>query len=206
MGPRVPEPADEAADRDAMFGDAIGPALLLVLDTLKPAEPVAFVLHDIFDLSLEEIAPIVGRSPAATRQLASRARRRVQGAQPDANADNARRREIVEAFLTASKTGDLAGLLQVLDPNVTFRADAVAMRMGGVAELQGAEAVAAAFKGRAQAAKVARIDGAIGVAVAFRGRLRIVLRLAFSGDRIGGIEAMADPERLHTLSVQTLAP
>ncbi|HVX99675.1 MAG TPA: sigma-70 family RNA polymerase sigma factor [Pseudorhodoplanes sp.] len=206
MGPQIPEPVDDAAERDTMRGDAIGPALLVVLDTLSPAERVAFVLHDIFDLPFEKIAPIIERSPAAARQLASRARRRVQGARPSADADNARKRRIVEAFLAASKTGDLAGLLRALDPDVSFRADARAVRMGAPPDLRGAEAVADAFKGRAQAGRAALIDGEIGVAVLFGGRLRIALRIAFTGDRIGGIEAIADPDRLNDLSVTPFTP
>ncbi len=147
------------------------------------------------------IAPIVGRTPAAARQLASRARRRVRGAEPEAATDIARRRDIVEAFLAASRSGDMEGLLRVLDPDVVFRPDAVAQRMGNVGEIRGAEPVAAMFKGRAQAAKTALIDGAVGVAVAFDGQLRIAMRLTFAGDRIAGIEAIADPERLGELTV-----
>jgi RNA polymerase sigma-70 factor (ECF subfamily) len=182
----------------------MGVALLVVLDTLKPAERVAFVLHDMFDLPFEDIAPIVGRTPAAARQLASRARRRVKGAQPENESDTARRREIVDAFLAASRNGDLAGLLRVLDPEVVFSPDAVAQRMGNVGELRGAETVAAMFKGRAQAAKSALIDGAVGIAVAFGGRLRIVMRLTFTGDRIAGLEAIADPAALKALAVTPL--
>jgi RNA polymerase sigma-70 factor (ECF subfamily) len=202
MSPDVPEPVSpETTDQEAMLSDSIGVALLVVLDTLNPAERVAFVLHDMFDLPFEAIAPIVGRSPAAARQLASRARRRVRGAEPEAAPDIARRRDIVEAFLAASRSGDMEGLLRVLDPDVVFRPDAVAQRMGNVGEIRGAEPVAAMFKGRAQAAKTALIDGAIGVAVAFHGQLRIAMRLTFTGDRIAGIEAIADPERLGELTV-----
>jgi len=205
IGPATPEPVSEPTDQEAMLADSIGVALLVVLDTLKPAERVAFVLHDMFDLPFEEIAPIVGRSPDAARQLASRARRRIKGVQPDAEAaaDVARRREIVEAFLAASRDGDMAGLLRVLDPNVVFVPDAVASRMGNVGEIRGAEPVAALFKGRAQAAKTALIDGAVGVAVAFGGQLRIAMRLTFDGDRIAGLEAVADPAVLATLDVKT---
>jgi len=205
MGAGIPELAsEEATDQEAILADSVGIALLVVLNKLKPAERVAFVLHDMFDLPFEEIAPIVGRSPAAARQLASRARRRVQGARPDSELDAARRREIVDAFLAASKSGDLKGLLRVLDPDVVLRADAVAVRMGGQPEIRGADAVAATFKGRAQAAKPALIDGALGLAVAFHGQLRIVLRLTFAGGKIAGIEALADPERLKQLAVTPL--
>jgi RNA polymerase sigma-70 factor (ECF subfamily) len=201
MAPGTPEPAVEPTDQEAMLADTIGVALLVVLDTLKPAERVAFVLHDMFDLPFEDIAPIVDRTPAAARQLASRARRRVKGAQPDDESDTARRREIVDAFLAASRNGDLAGLLRVLDPDVVFRPDAVAQRMGNVGELRGAETVAAMFKGRAQAAKSALVDGAVGIAVAFGGRMRIVMRVTFTGDRIAGLEAIADPAQLQALAV-----
>jgi RNA polymerase sigma-70 factor (ECF subfamily) len=200
------EPAvdpDDSSEREQWLADSIGLALLVVLDRLAPAERVAFVLHDMFDLPFDTIAAIVERTPAATRQLASRARRRVQGASA-ANADVARRREIVDAFLTASREGNLEQLLAVLDPNVVFRADQVAVKMGGIAELRGADAVAATFKGRAQAAKTALVDGNIGVAVAFGGNLRIVLSLTFAEDRIAGIEAIADPQRIAGFDVTML--
>ena len=204
LAPGTPEPAAEATDQEAMLADTIGVALLVVLDSLKPAERVAFVLHDMFDLPFEDIAAIVGRTPAAARQLASRARRRVKGAQPDREADAARRRGIVEAFLTAARDGDLAGLLRVLDPDVVFSPDAAAERMGNVGEVRGADHVAALFKGRAQAAKPALIDGVVGIAVAFGGRLRIAMRVTFAGDRIAGLEAIADPGRLGALSMTPL--
>lgn len=202
MGPATPEPAADPTDQEAMLADSIGVALLVVLDTLNPAERVVFVLHDMFDLPFEEIAPIVGRTPAAARQLASRARRRVRGAQPEDTADLARRRDIVDAFLAASRDGDLAGLLRVLDPEVTFRPDAVAARMGNVGELRGAETVAGLFKGRAQAARTALVDGAVGIAVAFGGQLRIAMRVTFAGDRIAGLDAIADPDALAALTVK----
>jgi RNA polymerase sigma-70 factor, ECF subfamily len=207
MGPQVPEPAVglEATPEETELEDSIGLALLVVLNTLSPAERVAFVLHDMFDLSFDDIAPIVGRTPVAARQLASRARRRVQGAAPAPDADLTRQREIVDAFLAAARGGDLAALVAALDPDVVFRADAVAQRMGGIGELRGAEAVAGTFKGRAQAAKPALIDGAVGVAVILSGHLRIALRLTFAADKIAGIEALADPERLETLVVTPLA-
>jgi RNA polymerase sigma-70 factor (ECF subfamily) len=200
------EPAvgpDDSSEREQWLADSIGLALLVVLDRLAPAERVAFVLHDMFDLPFDTIAPIVERTPAATRQLASRARRRVQGASAD-KADITRQHEIVDAFLTASREGNLEQLLALLDPDVVFRADQVAAKMGGVTELRGAESVAAVFKGRAQAAKPARVDGAVGVAVVLGGTLRIVLQLAFTGGRIAGIEAVADPERIAGFNVDML--
>jgi RNA polymerase sigma factor (sigma-70 family) len=204
MGPHVPEPvADDASGRDAEMADSVGAALLVVLETLAPAERLAFVLHDMFAVPFEEIAPIVGRTPAAARQLASRARRRVQGAPPP-DTDLSRQRKIVEAFLAASRDGDFEGLLAVLDPNVVFRADQAAQRLGSLAEIRGAAAVAETFKGRAQAAKPAFVDGALGVAVIFGGKLRIALRLTFSGDRISAVEVVADAGRIAGFDVEVL--
>jgi RNA polymerase sigma-70 factor (ECF subfamily) len=194
---------DDTTEREQWLAESIGLALLVVLDKLAPAERVAFVLHDMFDLPFDTIAPIVDRTPAATRQLASRARRRVQGASAD-TADTTRRHEIVDAFLTASREGNLEALLAVLDPDVVFRADDVARKMGGIAELRGAQAVAGTFKGRAQAAKPALVDGNVAVAVVLQGTLKIVLALTFVGDRIAGIEAIADPERISGFDVDML--
>lgn len=209
LGPHVPEPAADNENGEQEVADSIGAALLIVLDTLSPAERLAFVLHDMFAVPFEEIAPIVGREPAAARQLASRARRRVQGAsaKPDVEtpeADLSRQRVIVDAFLAASKKGDFEALLSVLDPEVVFRSDAVAAKMGGAVELRGAEAVANTFKGRAQAAQPAVVDGAMAIAVVFGGRLRLVLELTFAGERIAGIQAIADPDRVQSFDVAIL--
>ena len=192
-------------EREAELADNVGLALLVVLEALAPAERVAFVLHDMFDLPFEEIAPIVGRSPTAARQLASRARRRVRGSAKTSQADVASQRPIVDAFLTAARNGDMAGLLAVLDPDVVAHADPAAVRLGGVAELRGAEAVAANFKGKAQAARPALVDGALGVVVAPQGRLLLVLNLTFAGDRIAAIDVVADPDRLEALDLSTLS-
>ena len=205
LGPHVPEPiANPENEQEAELADSVGTALLVVLETLAPAERLAFVLHDLFAVPFEEIAPIVGRTPAAARQLASRARRRVQGAPSPPDADVTRQRKVVDAFLAASRGGDFEALLAVLDPDVIFRADPVAVRMGGLPEIRGAAAVAETFKGRAQAAKPALIDGAVGIAVIFGGRLRIALSLTITDDRIVGIEAVADPERLRGFDVTVL--
>jgi RNA polymerase sigma-70 factor (ECF subfamily) len=205
IGPHVPEPAaGDDHERDADMADSVGAALLVVLETLNPAERLAFVLHDMFAVPFEEIAPIVGRTPAAARQLASRARRRVQGTPNVPDADLGRQRRIVEAFLAASRSGDFEGLLAVLDPDVVFRADAAAQRLGGLAEIRGAAAVAETFKGRAQAAKPALVDGAMALAVIFGGRLRIVLRLTITGDQIAAVEAVADAERISRFDVEVL--
>ncbi len=203
LGPDVLEPVigPEALESEAHLADSIGAALLVVLETLTPAERLAFVLHDMFAAPFEEIAPIVGRTPAAARQLASRARRRVQGVSPAPDADLSRRRKVVEAFLAASREGDFEGLLAVLDPEVVFRTDAAAARMGGPAEARSAAAVANLFKGRAQAARAALVDGMPGVAVILGGQLRIVLNLTMTDERIVEIEAVADPASIEEFDV-----
>jgi RNA polymerase sigma-70 factor (ECF subfamily) len=195
-------PADP--EQDARTADAVGVALMVVLDRLAPAERVAFVLHDLFDVSFDDIARIVDRSPVAARQLASRARRRVRGAGRSADDQEGADRRLVEAFLAASRQGDLAGLLTILDPEVVFHADAAAAKLGTAPELRGAEAVAALFRGRAQAATVVLIDGTIGVRVAPAGRLLLVLRPTIVDGRIVAIEAVADRDGLADLIIDEL--
>jgi RNA polymerase sigma-70 factor (ECF subfamily) len=193
-------------DQEAVMADSVGAALLVVLDTLPPAERLAFVLHDMFAVPFDDIAPVVGRSVAATRQLASRARRRVQGGTPpEPDADLPRQRKVVDAFLAASRSGDFAALLELLDPDVVFRADAVAVKMGSLPEISGAAAVAEVFKGRAQGAKPAMIDGALGAAVVLGGRLRIVLAITIQDDRISEINAIADPDEIKGFDVEVLS-
>ena len=205
MGAHVPEPiADNPSERETEMADSVGAALLVVLETLAPTERLAFVLHDMFAVPFEEIAPIVGRTPAAARQLASRARRRVQGAPPAPDADLSRQRGIVEAFLAASRNGDFEGLLAVLAPDVVVRADQAAQRLGSLPVIRGAVAVAESFKGRAQAAKAALVDGEIGVAVVLGGALRVVLRVTISGDKIAAIDATAEPAEIETFDVEVL--
>lgn len=205
IGPHVPEPvADNHAERESEMTDSVGAALLVVLETLAPAERLAFVLHDMFAVPFEEIAPIVGRTPAAARQLASRPRRRVQGAPPAPDTDFSRQRGIVEAFLAAARNGNFEGLLAVLDPDVVVRADRAAQRLGSLPEIRGATAVAESFKGRAQSAKPALVDGEIGIAVVLGGHLRIVLRIAIAGDRIAAIDAVAEAEQIETFDVEVL--
>jgi RNA polymerase sigma-70 factor (ECF subfamily) len=186
------------------MADSVGAALLVVLETLAPAERLAFVLHDMFAMPFEDIAPVVGRSVVATRQLASRARRRVQGASPAEDADLGRDRKVVDAFLAASRNGDFAALLEVLDPEIVFRADPVAVRMGSLAEIRGAAAVAQTFKGRAQAAKPALVDGTMGVAVVLGGQLRVVLAMTIQDGRISEINAIADPDGIKAFEVVPL--
>jgi RNA polymerase sigma factor (sigma-70 family) len=201
----VPEPvADENAEQEALLADSVGLALQVVLQTLAPPERVAFVLHDLFAVPFDDIAPIVGRSTEATRQLASRARRRVQGKPAIPDAEVTRQQEIVDAFLAASRHGDFEGLLAVLDPDVVMRTDAAAMRLEGTAELRGAQAVAQAFKGRARSAQSALINGAVGVVVAPRGQLLLVLNVTIANGKITAIEAVADPERLAEVDLAIL--
>jgi RNA polymerase sigma-70 factor (ECF subfamily) len=170
--PAASLPSGDDPEREAVLAETVGLALLVVLQALAPAERIAFVLHDMFDLPFDEIAPIVDRSPEAARQLASRARRRVRGGPIATRSDLARQRGVVEAFLAASRQGDLEGLLAVLSPDVVFRADRVAAAAGAQAEMRGASAVARAFVGRAQGARPILVDGAVGAVVAPAGRLR----------------------------------
>ena len=203
-GPGTIEPSSEIdPEHDALLGDAVGLALLVVLETLAPAERVAFVLHDMFAVPFDDIAPIVGRSPAAARQLASRARRRVQGASvPDA--DLSRQREIVNAFLAAARGGDFDALLAVLDPDVVLRADPAAVQAGASSELRGAAEVAGTFAGRARVARPALIDGAVGLVWAPGGSPRVVFGLTITGGRIVEIDLIADPDRLRELDLTLL--
>lgn len=196
---KAPDP-----EQEAMLAESVGLALMVVLQKLDPAERIAFVLHDMFGLPFQEIAPIVERTPDAARQLASRARRRVQGAPAEMDADLSRQRAVVEAFLAASRKGDLEGLLAVLDPDIVFRADAAAVRLGGAAELRGPDAVARVFLGRAQAAKPALVDGGLGLMVAPKGQLMLVLRVAIDGGRIVSIQAIADATELAGLDLSLL--
>jgi RNA polymerase sigma-70 factor (ECF subfamily) len=206
----LPEPIVSREDgidpeHQALLADSVGPALLVVLETLAPAERLAFVLHDMFAVPFDEIAPIVGRSPTAARQLASRARRRVQGAATSPGADLTRQREVVDAFLAAARGGDFDALLAVLDPDVVLRADSGAVPAGASRKVRGAAAVAKrAAKGRARAARPALVNGAVGVVVAPRGRLLMVLGFTISGGKIVEIDAIADPERLRQLDLAVL--
>jgi RNA polymerase sigma-70 factor (ECF subfamily) len=191
-------------EHQALLAESVGLALLVVLDTLAPAERVAFVLHDMFAVSFEEIAPIVGRTPAAARQLASRARRRVQGAPATPEADFARQRELVSAFLAASRGDDFEALLAVLDPEVVVRADAAAVQMGAAREVRGAAAVADTFKGRAQAAQPALVNGAPGLVWVHAGTPRVVFRFTIARRRIAEIELVGDSEHIGQLELKML--
>lgn len=193
----VPVSGEEGIDpeQEAVLADSVGLALLVVLDALAPAERLAFVLHDMFAVPFEEIATIAGRSPAAARQLASRARRRVQGTATVTEVDLARQRQVVDAFLAASRAGDFDALIGVLDPDVVFRSDLVAAP-SGPSEVRGAPEVATHFLGRANLARPALVNGTVGVVVAPRGRLLLVLDVAIAGSKIVTIEAIAEPVRL----------
>lgn len=204
-GTTARDPATTTSDPEAdmALADSVGLALLVLLDTLPPAERVAFVLHDLFDLSFDVIAPIVERSPDAARQLASRARRRVRGAPVAEDPDRVRQRRVVEAYLAAAREGDVAGLLAVLDPDIVLRSDAVGKN--AAFELRGAEPIARrAVLGRARAARPILVDGRIGLLVAPAGRLLLVLKLTIEGDRVVAMDAVADPERLAALHLEAL--
>ena len=208
---------DDAAiggpEQEAMLADSVGLALLVVLDTLPPAERVAFVLHDTFGLPFGEIAEITGRSPAAARQLASRARRRIHGGnEPDAPASArlARQRQVAEAFLAATRGGDLAGLIAVLDPDVVLTSDAAAVPAGGARTVRGAQAVARGARAaamRSQYGRLALVNGAPGLVMAPGGRLVVALAFTFAEtgeDRITGIDVIADAGRLAGLDIALL--
>ncbi len=210
LGARVSGPMAvraEGADpeQEALLSDSVGLALLVVLETLTPAERLAFVLHDMFSVPFDEIAPIVGRSPDAARQLASRARRRVRGADASHDQDLTRQREVVDAFLAAARDGDFDALVAVLDPDVVLRSDRAALPASEPREVRGAPAVARrALVGRARAARPALVDGAVGVVVAPRGRLLMVLDFKIRGGKIVEIDAVAEPERLNQLDLALL--
>jgi RNA polymerase sigma factor (sigma-70 family) len=191
-------------EHEALLADSVGLALLVVLDTLAPAERLAFVLHDTFGVPFDEIAPIVGRSPNAAKMLASRARRRVRAATTAPDPDLTRRREVVDAFLAAAREGDFDALLAVLDPDVVLRADRAAVRAGASGELRGAAAVADTFKGRARFAQPALVNGAAGLVWAPGGRPRVVFGFTIARGKIVAIDLVADPERLRRLDLVVL--
>jgi RNA polymerase sigma factor (sigma-70 family) len=220
VGDVWPAPADQKAaeqgaitegapEDEAVLADSVGLALIVVLDTLTPGERLAFVLHDLFAMPFPEVAAVLGRSPEATRQLASRARRRVRGApSPDRAADLSRQREVVSAFLAASRGGDLSTLVGLLDTNVTLTADALASPGGKVLHLEGAERVsrgALAASTRAGSSQLALVDGNVGIVFAPAGRLQVVLTMAVSEARaITAIDVIADPGRLRRLRLAVL--
>jgi RNA polymerase sigma-70 factor (ECF subfamily) len=206
----APEPAAVSQEgtnpeHEVLLADSVGLALLVVLDTLTPAERLAFVLHDLFAVSFDDIASIVGRSPAAVRQLASRARRRVQGA-PAPEADLASQRQVVDAFLAALRGGDFDGLLAVLDPDLLVRADMGPGRE--LREIRGAQnwaRGALAFAQALQFAQPALVGGSVGIVFAPRGRLSRALRFTIEAGKIARVDVIADPERLRELEVAVLS-
>ncbi|MEV6607695.1 sigma-70 family RNA polymerase sigma factor [Kutzneria sp. NPDC051319] len=217
---RREDPIDEAPDaavagpeQEALLADSVGPALLVVLETLAPAERLAFVLHDLFAVPFDEIAPIVGRTPAATRQLASRARRRVQGAdRPDS--DVGRQRRVVDAFLAASRDGNFDALLELLDPEVELRADettvagSIANQDKGApllsARMSGARTVATAFSGKARGALPALIDGNVGAVWMYKGQVMGLFVFTVEDDLVVGLELVNDQDRVRAAEVEVL--
>ena len=205
----APEPVSKAVnpsdpETEAVLADSVGYATLVVLDRLNPAERIAFVLHDLFDVAFEEIARITGRSPEAARQLASRARRRVRGVTSLPEGELAQQRSLVEKFLTALRLGDATKLLEVLDPAFAVHADATAAPGGVPTEIHGAEAWAKQAIQAARGARFARpaiVDGSVGLIVAPRGRLFRVLQFTFANGRIAAMEVIGNPERLKAIEL-----
>lgn len=210
---QAPEPAAAREKRlnpedEALLAESVGLALLVVLETLAPAERITFVLHDLFDLPFDEIAPIVGRSPATARQLASRARRRVRGsATAAADADIRSQREVVDAFLAAIRAADFEALVKVLDPDVVFRADKFSAAGGAAREVRGAELwaqQAIAYSRGVRLTQTALVDGAVGVIFAPHGRLSRVLRFTIRAGKIAEIDIVGDPEKLPHFELRVL--
>ncbi|HET8843182.1 MAG TPA: sigma-70 family RNA polymerase sigma factor [Ktedonobacteraceae bacterium] len=195
-------------EQEALLADSVGLALLVVLNTLNPAERLAFVLHDIFAVPFDEIAHVVERSPTTARQLASRARRRVRGSMKADDTDLTYQREVVDAFLTASRSGNFTDLLAVLDPNVVFRSDIrddlTAVPLEDSREIHGADAVARQFEGRARGARPILVNGSVGLVVAPFGHLLLILDLKISRGKITEINAIGNPTRLRQLDLTVL--
>jgi RNA polymerase sigma factor (sigma-70 family) len=213
LGVHMPDPVVSRADgvnpeHEALLADSVGLALLVVLDTLTPAERLAFVLHDMFAVPFDQIAPIVGSSPAAARQLASRARRRVQQAAPTPDADLTRQRAVVDAFFAASRNGDFAALVAVLDPDVVLRSDGGPSRPGASAVIHGGSTVAEqalTFARLSPFVRPALVNGAAGVVVAPRGRPFSVMGFTVRNGKIIAIDVLADPTRLRQLDLAAWA-
>ena len=205
---QVSDPAQGSHPEDeAVLADSVSRALLVVLDTLDPAERIAFVLHDMFAVPFGQIAPIVERTPAATKKLASRARRKVRGTPVIPAAELAQHRQVVSAFLAAARAGDLTAILAVLAPDVVRRADPAAVPPGGAAEVRGARAVAegtVALARRSQFAELALVDGTVGVIVAPHGHLVVALTFTIKGNKIAEYDVIADPARLQQLDLAIL--
>lgn len=193
----APNPADQAE-----LADTVGLALFVVLDRLSPSERIAFVLHDLFAVSFDEIAPVIGTTSAAARQLASRARRRLRGAE-ESEGDVAAQRAVVDAFLAAARGGDLTTLLRLLAPDVVLDVDAAAAQTGAL-RLVGADDVAGQFAGRARVAQTALVDGAVGAVWSVGGRPRVVFDFIVRGGRVAAITLLADPDTLEGMDLELL--
>ena len=214
LGVHLPDPVirpdgELQPEEEALLADSVGLALLVVLDTLSPAERLAFVLHDMFDLPFEEIAPMVGRTPAAARQLASRARRRVKGSEvPAPDPDLARQRGVVDAFFTAARGGDFDALVALLDPDVVLRSDWGAKRPATAGVIRGPDAVARQalmFSNPTAHLHPARVNGVAGVVVTVAGRPFAVMGFTVAEGKIVEIDAIADPERVRRIAAALLA-
>jgi RNA polymerase sigma factor (sigma-70 family) len=214
LGVHIPDPVisqdgELQPEEEALLADSVGLALLVVLDTLTPAERLAFVLHDMFELPFEEIAPMVGRTPSAARQLASRARRRVKGAEvPVPDPDLARQRDVVDAFFLAARGGDFDALVALLDPDVVLRSDWGTRRPAASAVTQGAAAVARQalmFSNPAAELRPALVNGAAGVVVTVAGRPFALMGFTVAGGKIVEIDAIADPERVGRIAAAVLS-
>ena len=211
LDPRLPDPIispERGVDpeQEVLLADSVGLALLVVLEMLPPAERLAFVLHDMFAVPFDEIGPIVGRSPAAARQLASRARRRVQGAAPRPRGDPVRQREVVDAFFAAARGGDFDALVAVLDPDAVLRSDGGA-RAGASVVIRGPEAIARralSFAAPARLVRPALVNGATGVIVTVGGRAVSVMGFTVTGGRIAAIDVLTDRDRLSRLDLTVL--
>jgi RNA polymerase sigma factor (sigma-70 family) len=200
VGEYLPEPAGgDDPEQQALMADSVGLALLVVLDTLTPTERLAFVLHDMFDVPFDQIAPVIERSPAAARQLASRARRRVRAAGPNPGSDPARQREVVTAFLAAAHGGDFAALVALLDPDAALRTDRDGVLLGAPPEVLGAHAVATVFAEYAGGARAALVGGLAGAVWAPSGRTRVAYVFTVTGGTITAIDRVANRERLRDL-------
>ncbi|MGH2756584.1 MAG: sigma-70 family RNA polymerase sigma factor [Actinomycetota bacterium] len=201
----VPDPnlAQEPGnpEHEQLLADSVGVALQLVLDTLAPAERLAFVLHDLFAVPFDEIAQILGRTPTAVRQLASRARRRVQSPGTTLEGERAAHRRVVDAFLAASRNGEFEALVELLDPDAVIHADRVAVETGASSEVNGAAAVAETFSGRARAVRPALVDGFAGAVWSQGGQPKVVFAFTIEAEKIVEIELLADPEQLARLDL-----
>jgi RNA polymerase sigma factor (sigma-70 family) len=204
---RVSTSVERSPEEEALLADSVSRALLVVLDTLSPTERIAFVLHDMFAVPFEQIAPIVERTPVTTKKLASRARRKVQGSPIGPGAELARHKQVVSAFLAAARAGDLGAILAVLAPDVVRRADVVALPPGGATEVRGARDVAEgtiALGRRAQFAELALVNGMVGAVVAPGGRLLVALTFRIEDDKITEYDVIADSARLQQLDLAVL--